>query len=228
VIDHVKGRRKAQADATRAEVLSAASRLFLSDGYVATTISAVAEEAGVAVQTIYNSVGGKARLLEGVLGLAAAGDAGPDRVIDRELARGAAVNDPAEFLDRAASSAAERLARVGPVLAVVHAAANTGDAAAAALAARISQQRMKGLRVMVRELKARGGLRSALTEDAGAAIAWSLASPEAYQQLVLVQGWSPAHYRRWLADAWAAALTEAISNTPAGAGPEATPNTVSK
>ncbi len=207
--EHVKGRRKAQADATRAEVLSAAARLFLSDGYVATTISDIAEEAGVAVQTIYNSVGGKARLLEGVLGMAAAGDAGPDDVVRRELARGAAITDPVEFLDRAARSASERLARVVPALAVVHAAASSGDAAAGELAARIAEQRLTGLRVMVRELKARGGLRRELTEDAAAAIAWSLASPEAYQQFVLVQRWSPTRFRRWLADAWTAALAEA-------------------
>ncbi len=227
VVDHVKGRRQAQADATRSEVLAAAGRLFLADGYAATTISAIADEAGVAVQTIYNCVGGKARLLEGVLGLAAAGDAGPDSVVDRELARGAGVSHPAEFLDRAASSAAARIARVSPVLAVVQAAASSGDAGASALAARMSQQRMAGLRVMVHELKARGGLRPALTEDAGAAIAWSLASPETHRQLVLVQGWSPARYRRWLADAWGAALS-VPSSPPSGTGREATPNLTSK
>jgi AcrR family transcriptional regulator len=202
----VKGRRQAQSAATRAEVLAAASRLFLAHGYAATTISAVADEADVAVQTIYNSVGGKVRLLEGVVGLAAAGDAGRQGVIERELAAGAGVTDPEVFLVRAAASAAARVARVGPVLMVVRAAASSGDDGAAALAARTSAQRMAGMRVMIAELRARGGLRPGLTDEAAAAIAWSLSAPETYLHLVGAQGWSQTRYRRWLADAWATAL----------------------
>ena len=204
--DQVKGRRQVQSAATRVEVLRAASRLFLANGYAATTINAIADEAGVAVQTIYNSVGGKVRLLEGVLGMAAAGDAGPDSVVERELAAGAAITDPIDFLDRAAASAAARLARVGPVMAVVQAAASSGDAGAATLAARLSDQRMAGLRILIGELKSRGGLRPGLTDEAAAAIAWSLGSPETRQQLVSVQGWTQARYCRWLTDAWTAAL----------------------
>lgn len=214
--DQVKGRRQAQSDATRADVLAAAGRLFLARGYAATTIAAVAEEAGVAVQTIYNSVGGKARLLEGVLRTAAAGDAGPHGVVERELAAGAELGDPVRFVERAASSVADRVARVGPVLAVVQAAASSGDAGAAELAERSSAQRMHGLRVMVRELRARGGLRRELGEEEAAALAWSLSSAQTYQQLVAVQGWSQSRYRRWLTDAWLAALTD-------GAGPEPGP-----
>jgi AcrR family transcriptional regulator len=203
----VKGRRQAQSAATRAEVLAAASRLFLVHGYAATTISAVADEAGVAVQTIYNSVGGKVRLLEAVVGLAAAGDAGRESVVERELAASVEVSDPTVFLERAAASVAARVARVGPVLTVVQAAASSGDAGAATLAARTSEQRMAGMRVMVGGLRARGGLRPGLSEEAAAAISWSLAAPETYRHLVGAQGWSQARYRRWLADAWAAALS---------------------
>ena len=216
--DQVKGRRQAQSDATRAEVLAAAGRLFLARGYAATTIAAVAAEAGVAVQTIYNSVGGKARLLEGVLGTAAAGDAGPQGVVERELAAGAELLDPVRFLERAASSVADRVARVGPVLSVVQAAASSGDAGAAELAERSSAQRMQGLRLMVRELRARGGLRAGLSDDDAAALAWSLSSAQTYRQLVAVQGWSQARYRRWLTDAWMAALTDGRVEPPDRSG----------
>ena len=60
-------RRAVQADATRSDVVAAARELFLARGYVRTSLNAVAAQAGVAVQTIYNSVGNKAAVLAAVL-----------------------------------------------------------------------------------------------------------------------------------------------------------------
>lgn len=56
-------RRERQAAQTRQEILGAARRLFVEKGYTATTISDIASEADVAVQTIYSSVGSKSELL---------------------------------------------------------------------------------------------------------------------------------------------------------------------
>src|SRR5262245_33435436 len=52
-------RRALQAEQTRAEILSAARRLFASNGYSATSVKDIAGEAGVSVQTLYDSVGSK-------------------------------------------------------------------------------------------------------------------------------------------------------------------------
>ena len=56
-------RRQRQAAQTRQEILAAARSLFAGQGYSATSINDIASEAGVAVQTIYSSVGSKAELL---------------------------------------------------------------------------------------------------------------------------------------------------------------------
>ena len=56
-------RRQLQAAQTRQDILSAARRLFADHGYQSTKIADIAQEAGVAAQTIYDSVGGKAVLL---------------------------------------------------------------------------------------------------------------------------------------------------------------------
>ena len=56
-------RRQVQAEQTREEILRAARRLFASQGYTATTVSQIAEAAGVSNQTIYDSVGPKAALV---------------------------------------------------------------------------------------------------------------------------------------------------------------------
>jgi AcrR family transcriptional regulator len=67
---HVKSRtydatsRRARADARRAQIVAAARDRFLTAGYAATTIAAVAVDAGVSVDTIYKSFGGKVGLLE--------------------------------------------------------------------------------------------------------------------------------------------------------------------
>ncbi len=60
----VKGtRRLRQAADTRREILEAAQQLFVARGYAATSVADVAAEAGVAIQTIYSSVGSKRPLV---------------------------------------------------------------------------------------------------------------------------------------------------------------------
>ncbi len=56
-------RRAQQAEATRREILAAARRLFVRHGYADTTVAAIAADAGVSVQTIYDRVGSKAALV---------------------------------------------------------------------------------------------------------------------------------------------------------------------
>ena len=54
-----QSRRDRQAAETRQEILDTAARLFAERGFAATSIKDIAAEAGVAVQTIYSSVGSK-------------------------------------------------------------------------------------------------------------------------------------------------------------------------
>jgi AcrR family transcriptional regulator len=56
-------RRVIQAEATRRDILAAARRLFAEQGYAATSMAAIAEAAGAAVQTVYDSVGPKRAIL---------------------------------------------------------------------------------------------------------------------------------------------------------------------
>ena len=56
-------RREVAAAETRREILRAARRLFAEHGYACTSLQQIAEESGVAVQTIYSSVGSKAALI---------------------------------------------------------------------------------------------------------------------------------------------------------------------
>src|SRR3954468_3057568 len=67
-------RRRAQAEATRREILEAAERLFVRDGYPATTMAAIAAEAGVALKTVYLAFETKSGLLRALWNLRVRGD----------------------------------------------------------------------------------------------------------------------------------------------------------
>jgi AcrR family transcriptional regulator len=66
--------RARQARETRRRIVEAAARLFVRDGYSATSISSIAEEAEVAVPTVYASLRSKANILRAVVELTVRGD----------------------------------------------------------------------------------------------------------------------------------------------------------
>src|SRR6266540_330183 len=66
--------RREQAAATRREILEAAQRLFERQGYAATSMAAIAAEAGVALKTIYLAFETKRGLLLALWHLLLRGD----------------------------------------------------------------------------------------------------------------------------------------------------------
>ena len=67
-------RRQEQAAATRRSILEAAQRLFEQHGYAATTMEAIADEAGVALKTVYVAFVTKSGVLRGLWDLLLKGD----------------------------------------------------------------------------------------------------------------------------------------------------------
>src|SRR6266545_390642 len=76
-------RRQAQAEATRRSILDAAQRLFEAQGYAATTMEAIADEAGVALKTVYVAFATKSRLLRALWDLLLKGDQADAPVAER-------------------------------------------------------------------------------------------------------------------------------------------------
>ena len=77
-------RRQEQARQNRAANLDAARAHFLTHGYQGTTVSAVAVDAGVSVETVYKAFANKAGLLKAVFDVTLAGDDEPVPMMDRE------------------------------------------------------------------------------------------------------------------------------------------------
>ncbi len=76
-------RRQAQAAATRRSILEAAQRLFERQGYATTTMDAIAEDAGVALKTVYVAFATKSGVLRGLWDLLLKGDLDEAAVAER-------------------------------------------------------------------------------------------------------------------------------------------------
>jgi AcrR family transcriptional regulator len=197
-------RRNAQSAATRAAIIDAAHRLMLERGYIPTSISAIAEQAGV--QTIYNSVGNKADLLSAVLDRAAAGPDAPALVPAVMRQRVADARNAVEIIRVLADWFVEAHARTAAVFRVIEQAAAV-DPDVARLELRRAAQRLHNYGEAASALRDRNGLRNGMSDHEAAAAIWALGHPQVYRSLVIDLGWSVGTYRDWLGKALQGALS---------------------
>ena len=184
-----------QAEQTRRRILDSALRLFAERGYAGTTITAVAEDAGVAPETIYLSLGGKRGLLEGAIELAISGAESPNH---EDWSTIAELPGAAERLRRMVEYSCRILARTRPIHAVIRGAADK-EAFAAVLGRRLLQDR---LTVQSERIRAHlgGELRPGLSVEEAGQRYCVLASPELYHLLTVELGWTAERHRQWLTD----------------------------
>ena len=196
-------RRRAQVERTRADIIEAAAALFVDRGYAGTTLAAVAQAAGVVVETIYRGFGGKARLLTAVVEAAVAGGAARAQTpVDRRAAIRAVASDPDARgqLARYAATQPGVHARMGPLLTVLAAAAST-DPELQAVWDDMQAARLAGMQRLAQSLADKDALRTDVTAAEAADLLWTLCSHPVYDQLVVRRGWTPERYEAWLADA---------------------------
>lgn len=200
--------RRERARQTRLEILGAAQRLLPARGYAATTILAVAEEAGVSVETIYGTFGSKAGLARDALRAALRGDDEPVPLTERpEIMRIREEPDPRRQLELYAQFLPGANARIAPLVRVLWAAADADQELATVLAEH-EQNRLDGMTQFAQELHKRGGLRKGLSTDEARDTLWSLNSIELYELLVTRRGWSRDRYAKWLKETLTAALMD--------------------
>src|SRR5438270_8748819 len=107
-------RRQQQAAATRRTILEAAERLFLQNGYPATTMEAIAAEAGVSLKTVYLPFSTKSGLLRALWDLQLKGDDGEAPVAQHKwYLEVMNERDPARKLQLNARNAAAAKSRIG-------------------------------------------------------------------------------------------------------------------
>ena len=194
--------RRESAENTRSSILEAARGVFLDRGYAAATMPLIAKSAGIALDTIYATVGRKPALF---------------RLLVETALSGVDVAVPAEERDyvkaiRAEPDAARKLqiysaalrsiqGRLAPLFKVLQEAA-AFDPELDTLWREISQRRATNMRLFAEDLAATGRLQEDISVDDVADIIWSMNSSEFYLLLVQERGWSPEKFERWLSDSW--------------------------
>jgi AcrR family transcriptional regulator len=196
--------RRAQARRTREAILDAAQRQFLEGGYAATTIAAIAAEAGVSVETIYKAFGGKPGLVRAMHDRGLAGRE-PVPACQRADEMRERETDPRTIMRNWAALTSEVSAVVSPIARLVRFAA-AGDPDMAALLKAHNDIRERRARHHARFLKRRGYLREDVTLAQATDILWTCTSDELYDLLVTQRGWSLPRFARWLADYMIATL----------------------
>jgi AcrR family transcriptional regulator len=200
--------REERARANRVAILTAAYRRFLDDGYAATSIARIADEASVSEDLVYKLFTTKRGLLVEVLNFAVTGQADSPRVLDQEgPQRVRAEPDQHKKLVMFAADIADRIARARPVDDVMRSAGEV-DAEMAAKYASMHRTRLRNITQFVGWLAEAGPLRPGLSVAQAAETTWLLCSPTTHKQLTEQLGWDQARYAAWLHATLAAVLLQ--------------------
>src|SRR5262245_5440093 len=176
--------RRAAAEATRQGILRAARALFLRHGYTGTTMPAVARAAGVALDTVYASVGKKPALFRLLVETAISGRSEAVPAEERDYVHAIrAEPDAAEKLRIYAAAIGAIQPRLAPLFQILQTAAPL-EPDLAVLWREISRRRAANMRLFAENLATTGSLRAELSLEMVADIIWSMNSPEFYLLLV--------------------------------------------
>jgi AcrR family transcriptional regulator len=186
--------RQEQAQMTRKRIIDAARRLLVEGTYSAVTMDEIAQEAGVAYQTVYAIFGTKIMLAEAMV------DSGFSHLAEAldllRSARGSA--DPEIWLRTVA-----KVWRViyEPCADLLRFTLESGDPALQEHYRKVQESRLGRLREVVSVLKRSGRLRTGLTTADALDVMWAMTSPDTYTKFVFQRGWQPDRFEEWLASA---------------------------
>jgi AcrR family transcriptional regulator len=184
-------RRTTQARETRAEIASAARRLFDSQGWAETTVREVAREAGVSVPTVYATYGNKTGLAQAVADSADLSADAPQMLAELEVA----VADPGRQLKAMAAYDRRLFERAGDVILLVREAGRSEPELATAY--REGRGRGDETRVQVFSSWPAGTLRSGLDLRSAVDIYAAICSIDVYTTLTTERDWPPSRIEEW-------------------------------
>ena len=199
-------RRREQARERRLAVVLAARELFGRDGFRLTTIAAIARRAGVSAESVYKGFGTKAALAKAVFDLELAGDDEPVPVAARPAMQ--AIRDEPDVRRKIAMFAAglaQRQAASARVQILIRDGRHVDDSLGPVWD-KLTGEGLTGMTMLGRHLLETGQLRDGMGLDEVRDVLWNYLAIDAYERLVLTQGWPPERYSAWLAHALTSAL----------------------
>lgn len=199
--------RREQARARRHSVVLTARDLFERDGYRATTVTAIADAAGVSPEMVYKTFGTKAALAKAVFDVTLAGDDEPVPIRERP-AMVALREEPdvrrkiALFVD----GLTQRLERSARIQIMVRDGRHV-DESLQPVWDQLLQEGLTGMRLLGQQLLETGQLRPGIQLDEVTDLLWNYLAIDHYERLVMLRGWTINQYGKWLTRAIDAALS---------------------
>jgi AcrR family transcriptional regulator len=176
------------------KILDAAMSLFVTRGYPSTTVEMIAQEAGVAVQTVYFSFRTKANILKQLVDITVARDTA---TLQREWVTDAlAEPDPARQLEIQVTGTAVIHRRIAPLLGVLRRASDT-DPVVAELWRTNQEQRLALHCQLMTALHRKGALPLGMRLGQAVDISYAVLGPELFHVLVTERGWPIPDWERW-------------------------------
>ena len=182
--------RQRQAQVTRDMIVTAAQALFLEQGYICTTIEAIADRAGVATSTVYAIFGSKRGILRAIR------DSWHERTHIREVLNNSLETTSPELRLEQLAEATRKQWQMGAEVTAIYTGAAAADPRAAAELTQALSGRREGLQTFAISLEPH--LRSGLDAAHAASILQALCLPEVFDELVRRSGWSVDEYQTWL------------------------------
>jgi AcrR family transcriptional regulator len=187
--------RRRQALETRRQIIRAARRLFVTLGYVGTTVDAIAAEAGVAVPTVYKAFGTKAAIAREL-----------NDLIDEEAGvaeyteRITLATQPTELIGAAVALNLSLHEHCGDIIEATRSGAAV-DATLAHVYAEGTRRHDDGIRSVIDKLQAAGALRADLEPAQAVGLLSTLCSVEAFAELTRRHGWTLKNCETWTVEA---------------------------
>ena len=196
-VKRAKPTRADRASQTRHRMLDSARELFIRDGFAATTMERIAEDAGVAVQTLYYTFRTKGHLLCEVVEVTAAGEQDAPPVAERAWVQEMlTARSGQRVLAVAVEHGADIFVRAAPLWPAVTSAVS--DPAVGPYWRRVAADRRAGQSRIVDRLTELGALRHGLDSHRATDLIAALFGHDIFGNLVTEAGWSVPEYKAWL------------------------------
>lgn len=196
--------REEQAARNRDAALDAAERLFLERGYAGTSIAAIAQDAGLSVQTIYKVFGSKSGLVKAIYFRGLLGKRDDPAYVRSDAMREQEL-DPRTIMRTWGLLTTEVASVVSPIRLLMRSAA-LADPEMEGLLRETDDDRLERMRHHARFLEARGYLREGVTLEEATDVLWTCSSVEIYDLLVVQRGWPLPRFAKFVADFMITAL----------------------
>lgn len=195
-------RRAEAAAGTRAMILAAAMRLFLSRGYGGVTVADIAREAAVAVPTVYASAGGKSAILATLID-----EQMRDPVGAATLSAVRECQDPQDVIRVTVHGVRVDNERYHDMIQVMVAAAALDETATATLV-RSDRLVRRALARTAHRLQDLHGLRPGMSPGKATDVLWFYLAHQAWHLLVAGRQWSWDGAEEWLGEQLSTALLD--------------------